>query len=262
MRHSNLLMKVITPMLDDYLRISQDLGIGIEVADFAQPEIHNNDSEYRKREEILQAVLPTLDVNKTLHSPFRKIVPHSTDKEIRRQSRELLVKAMNTAGRLTCEKMIIHTVYKTSNDSSDELKRMADDFAPFIEELLKMNNVKICIENIRDPDGRFINMLFDRIDHPRFGMCLDLGHVNVFGKITPAEWFKEFNERIIHMHWHDNNGEVDQHFPLGQGTSDWDEITKFYKLFSPQSTITFELKSFSGLEESLNRLRELGIRIR
>jgi len=67
-------------------------------------------------------------------------------------------------------------------------------------------------------------------DNSRWGMLVDLGHLNLrrhdaeyFGRLSVAENIARLPAPVIEVHIHDNPGDRDLHMPLGTGTLDYAE---------------------------------------
>lgn len=70
-------------------------------------------------------------------------------------------------------------------------------------------------------------------DNPRWGMLVDLGHLNLrrhateyFGRRTVAENIRCLPAPIHELHIHDNDGTRDAHMPLGSGTLEYVEAAR------------------------------------
>jgi len=53
-------------------------------------------------------------------------------------------------------------------------------------------------------------------------MVLDVAHANLRGEV--GEFMRRFSGRIRHVHVSDNDGEADQHLPIGDGGIDWETV--------------------------------------
>jgi sugar phosphate isomerase/epimerase len=64
----------------------------------------------------------------------------------------------------------------------------------------------------------------------RLKVCLDIGHANTSqaGMETGAleAFIGEFADRIIHLHFHDNHGKIDEHLVPGEGSIDWRRVLR------------------------------------
>ncbi len=82
-----------------------------------------------------------------------------------------------------------------------------------------------------DAVAHFRDDLAPVLDDPRFGILIDIGHMNVrlssegyYGGMTAAEHIAAIPLEIIEIHVHDNDGQSDQHGPLGSGNVDFAEV--------------------------------------
>ncbi len=93
------------------------------------------------------------------------------------------------------------------------IKRLADD------------GIKLAIENTPATGPEQFNELFSRLSSinntARVGMCLDIGHANLFNA-TRNDYLKFIDMLdpqvpVIHIHMHENYGDCDNHLPLFTG---------------------------------------------
>ncbi|MCP5107564.1 MAG: sugar phosphate isomerase/epimerase [bacterium] len=66
------------------------------------------------------------------------------------------------------------------------------------------------------PDFQYI---FSRVESEYLKFCLDIGHANT-AEGAP-EYVEKLSEKIISVHFHDNQGQYDQHLDVGKGTVPW-----------------------------------------
>lgn len=103
--------------------------------------------------------------------------------------------------------------------------------------------IKIAVENLFG--GRFYSKIDDLIrvveavDLDNVGYCFDSGHANVDGLDIPAT-IRRLSYKLFELHLHDNNGQKDQHLPIGFGIIDWVEVINVLNEIDYQHTITFE----------------------
>ena len=252
--YKNIMMRAHLEILDEYLPLAEEFGLGIEFGDFCREDVLEDRNEYSRRLTLVKEKVVPLNLRRTFHAPFRRLVPHSRDLELRRRSRERLLRAMDTAEELGCSTVVIHSAYDEKNDGPDELRRMRDDFVPFLEDIVERFEPPVALENIHDRDTAFLELIAEEIDSARLGFCMDVGHMSAFGEIPFARWYETFAGRTIHNHWHDNSGDRDAHGPLGSGNIDWKEIYTLRKAFCPESTIALEIPSGEGIRRSLKTL--------
>lgn len=64
------------------------------------------------------------------------------------------------------------------------------------------------------------------------------------------KFLSAFQDRITHVHLHDNHGKRDEHLPLGKGSVDFEYIAKTLRKIKYSDTITFE--TFHGGTDKVN----------
>jgi len=77
------------------------------------------------------------------------------------------------------------------------------------------------LENAFEGTPEHLYRLMTAIDSECFRVAFDVGHANVYSRMTPAEWVRALGRYIYCVHLHDNDGEWDRHLGLGQGTVDF-----------------------------------------
>ena len=85
------------------------------------------------------------------------------------------------------------------------------------------------------------------------GLALDIGHANTYGQVE--DFLTKFSDKIVHVHAHDNLGEIDQHLGIGYGNIDWEKAAKLLKRANFDKTIIIE--SVEHVEESMARIEHL-----
>lgn len=95
-----------------------------------------------------------------------------------------------------------------------------------IQDLTKGMKIRICLENLRNIcyDVDSLVDIVDQLDPDRFGICLDTGHLNLFGR-DQRRFILKAGPRLRALHIADNEGESDQHMmPFGRGNVDFEEV--------------------------------------
>ena len=85
---------------------------------------------------------------------------------------------------------------------------------------------------------RYLDGLNDR---EAFCNCLDIGHMNMH-QINPADTIRALGERLELIHAHDNNGNTDQHNPIGMGIIDWNDVASALKEINYKGVFSLEIR--------------------
>lgn len=109
----------------------------------------------------------------------------------------------------------------------------------YLSRFAKRKNITLMLEN-GDEKFEDYRYVLDRV--PEIRVHFDVGHANIHGGIKKIRKFLAyFNDRIIHIHIHDNHGKSDDHLPLGKGTVNWKKVVSFLKKINYSKTLTFEV---------------------
>ncbi len=126
-------------------------------------------------------------------------------------------------------------------------------------ELLEGTEIKLAVENLPDvPELDDYLAFVDRIDCPRFGLTVDIGHtrdpdgINPFVKPQRArEVMASSEHRLVHLHLHDF---VDaDHYPPFDGDIQWDQIFSALQDLKYTGEFMFEAVARLSLEDTLKK---------
>ncbi len=84
-------------------------------------------------------------------------------------------------------------------------------------------------------------------------IALDVGHANTTSQLEP--FLSAVNDRIIHLHLHDNYGAEDEHRIIGDGTVNWSLIKS--KISRVGVSAVVENNNFTDAKMSFNRAVQL-----
>ena len=162
---------------------------------------------------------------------------------VKKACMEELKKAVDFFKVVGVDRMNIHPFY-FSNYKEEEI--IIESNIIVLSELLDYcseNQIALMLENFRKPFDNVSN--FKKIIEvlPGLKVHIDVGHLNFSCNVASAlgNFLAEFNDNIYHCHIHDNNGEKDEHLPLGCGNIDWLEIIKILKKYDYNKTFTLEI---------------------
>ncbi len=119
-------------------------------------------------------------------------------------------RAIDLAGRIGIPSITLHAGNESSPFTREEfMERSADGFKKHIP-LAEKYGIRLLIENTeKSIDGVHIASaddiieLLERIDHPLFGACWDVGHANMC-KLNQYNEITKLGDRLMGLHIHDN----------------------------------------------------------
>lgn len=122
----------------------------------------------------------------------------------------------------------------------------------------RMREVRVALENKQRSRGW--DMVHTAAEHmkalssfPELGACLDLGHLHTVGE-NPKAYVAALGERLIHVHLHDNQGEWDEHLPVGAGSAPWREALAHLACCGYRGRIVLEVPDPRGVRESVAKV--------
>lgn len=141
---------------------------------------------------------------------------------------------------------------------------LLDNLIRSLREIMKYaekSNVKVMLENIPLSNGiHKVNEIKYIVDNvPSLFVHLDIPHAFTSGGMEAViEYINTFREKIIHIHWHDNHGNSDEHLPIGKGLIDHEKAVRALRDINYDRTITLEVfTSSNDAKTSADKLRTI-----
>lgn len=185
-----------------------------------------------------------------LHSSHGKKMDWcSTDEEKRAAGEELLLNRIQMTHTLGGRAITLHTniapLTKETMRRTEQGIKTLTSLEPFCRRL----GIRIGLENLNENGGEAslyeLDRYFSVFPPDYIGFCWDTGHSNLIengiNRILP------YTERLLILHLNGNNGERDDHFPIGEGTVDWDRVMKILAASTYNGTLTQEVAIQAGM---------------
>jgi len=189
----------------------------------------------------------------TVHAPFIDLNPGSLEPYVLEATRKRFSETVLIAKALGAEVIVFHSGYhpqKVNPFYGAWFKRAVETF----EFVLSEWDGKIAIENVFDETPENLENFMRELPE-RVGVCLDVGHLNLFSRVPLEEWFDRLGDRIYEFHVHDNFGVSDDHLPMGKGNVDFNVFFKLLENVKTDYVFNLENKTTEGISESLEFLR-------
>ena len=132
---------------------------------------------------------------------------------------------------LNIEYFNMHLGYVISERLYKNRIKYLDNSVSFFEELLKVSNKRLSIENTYSKSGDFSNIgyicddfeyIFNKIESQNLCFCYDTGH----NLINNSDYISNLKDRLEIIHLSDNNGIDDSHLGIGRGILHENEIKR------------------------------------
>ncbi len=233
------------------------LGLGtrnIELADSGHHALNP------KLVERLQELTASYELSYSIHAPYADTNLSADDDLIREWILKRIRATIRFASELDARCVVVHPGWTTATDrfmkgrawelnlrSLRWLLRYAEEYG-----------VDMLIENVPGPTPYLLvsaedfQLFYDEMEQP-MGMVLDVAHANLNGEI--AEFTRRFGDEIRHVHVSDNDGDTDQHLPIGDGGIDWGRVMNLLRGIGFSGWVVVE--SYSDVHRCLATLAPL-----
>lgn len=213
--------------MGDYRQIAEEYGVTFEINDFVLSDVLDDEDKVKNLIEEYRKIsfLPEC----TMHGAFFDLVLFSYDRQIRIISKTRMRQSMDIARELGLRGVVFHTNYLPVLKSEEYDTRAIEMTAEFLEELLnEYKDTNIYLENMFDDTPDILIAIAKRLEaYENFGLCLDYGHVHVYGNDRKV-WLDEVRPYVKHIHINDNDLLSDLHMAIGQGKICWKEFFEWY----------------------------------
>lgn len=211
-------------------------GLGLEIAEYCTA--WNMDEEFAQTDRLVRQKLTEIE-NRILHAPFNELFPCAIDKKARALASDRYRQAIALAKSYGAKKVVIHGGY---NPWIYYPVWYVEQSILFWKAFLQDDpGVEITLENVLETDPQWLLDIVTGVGNENLKLCLDIGHVNAYSKISATDWLALCAPYISHFHIHNNDGTQDRHNPLPEGTMDIKAVLELAETLCPNATYTLEL---------------------
>jgi sugar phosphate isomerase/epimerase len=146
----------------------------------------------------------------------------------------------------------------------EKRKLVLDNLVKSLREIVnqaKKYKVNVMLENVPFSNGIHnvdeFKYIIDNV--ATLFVHLDIPHAFTSGGMASViDYINTFADKIIHIHWHDNHGQKDEHLPISDGFIDHQEAVKALKDIGYDRTITLEVfTSSNDARSSADKLKNM-----
>lgn len=227
----------ISSIASDANSVANKYGLGIEISEYCTAD--NMDINYQETKEVVSKSIQGID-RFTFHGPFNELFPSAIDTKVRTLSMDRFHQSYTLAKTYKAQKIIFHSGFYSNMYYPCFFKERSIIFwKEFMDSI--DGSIEVVIENVFDNDSNILKEIIDEVNNPKLKLCLDIGHANCYTNISIVNWIKELNTRISHFHIHNNDGKMDLHNTIDNGTINMKEVLEAIEKYSPDATITLEV---------------------
>jgi L-ribulose-5-phosphate 3-epimerase len=166
----------------------------------------------------------------------------------RKRRIDFLIKAVDAAAELGSDAVSFWSGKPDASAASQEhMERLAEGCLQLCRHA-EARQVRLAFE---PEPGMFIDTmdrfaeLRDRVDHPLFGLTIDIGHLHCLGEIPIADQLRRWRERLWNVHIEDMRRGVHDHLMFGAGEIDFGEVLGALKEIGYNGGVHVELSRHS-----------------
>ncbi len=188
----------------------------------------------------------------TVHGPFMDLNPGALDPLVREATRQRFRQTLDLAAHCRARLAVFHPGFDRwrYGGRTDLWLAASLAFWPPLIEQAAAQGCLLVLENIFDEYPEPLATLIDRLDSQWLGHCFDVGHWNLFAKVSLSEWLDALGRRLVHLRLHDNDGVSDAHLPAGEGNIDFASLFRLLDALPQQLTATLEIHNRPALLRS------------
>lgn len=179
-----------------------------------------------------------------VHAPFFELNIAAHCQGIRAESIRYIKKSVDFCSDLGGEILIVHTGNYTyeipqgmTKDNNTLMKIQWDyniESLKIITDYAASRGITVCLENgeSQNIDRTFEHLLEIReLVGDSLQFTLDIGHARLYSDGGVEKGIRMLGDKIRHVHFTDNNGEKDDHLPIGEGNFDYSSFFDFIRDF-------------------------------
>ena len=226
----------LSTIAPDAAETARKWGVNLEIAEYCTA--WNMDREFPAVDKAVKEKMEGIS-SLLLHAPFNELFPCAIDLKARELAADRFRQAMVLAKNYGAKKVIIHGGY---NPWIYYPVWYVEQSILFWKDFLQQDpGVELVLENVLETDPIWLLDIVKGVNNPRLRMCLDVGHVNAYSKISVMEWLEKCAPWISHFHIHNNDGTADRHCALFEGTIPMADLLRRAAELCPNATFTLEL---------------------
>ncbi len=194
-------------------------------------------------------ILSQYDIELTIHSPTVDLNPSSINVGIREETVKQLNETVDLAASIDASTITTHPGYvkrineRLTKQSLELALKSLENWALYAKDV----GIEPSVENMPRNSKYFctdVAQLKLFVETCGTSATIDIGHAHTNDALGE---FLHADLQIAHYHVSDNDGQRDQHLPVGKGTIDWDQLCGINKAI-------IELDDYEAVKESRNEL--------
>jgi sugar phosphate isomerase/epimerase len=234
---------------DQFLACAKRGGHNLEIACFADPDVL--DGNWQEVLEDHRRKLRHFEGTISLHGPFLGLYIHSRDGKIRSVARDRILQSLEIGKTLGAKHTVFHGNFIPLIRQESYRRNWVAQNAAFWSEVLRRYDITVLLENVWEPTPDLFRQVLDGVGSPRFKVCFDVAHANIFSRVPLDDWFALLEGDIVYMHVSENKGDADDELVPGDGNIDWQRLSDVIRTRNISPDIVFEVGTVEKTKDSL-----------
>ena len=244
--------------LEDALTIIRELGYASAAITLDYHALNPYDlAESRRQLPRVRRLMAPLRRGATIETgarflidPRRKHQPTLLSSSVRHRAERFgfLVKAIEIAAILDVEVVSFWSGAALAAESPEKLMRRLVPLCRKLADQASLKGVRLAFE---PEPGMFIDTmaeyaeLFDRVNHPAFGLTIDIGHLHCQGETPVENHLRKWSDVLWNIHIEDMKRGVHDHLLFGHGEIDFPPVLRTLKEIGYAGGVHVELSRHS-----------------
>lgn len=227
--------------------IARKYDLGLEIADFCYA--YNMDEGFCQMDALVRKKLEGIR-RRLFHGPFSELFPCAIDLKARALAADRFRQAIFLAAGYGAKNIVLHGGFLPYGYFPQWYVEQSILFwKGFLADMPE--DVSIFLENVLEPEPEMLRDIVEAVGDARLGLCLDIGHANVYGKRSLEDWLSCCDPYLKHVHIHNNDGTRDTHGDLMTGTIPIKPFLDRLREECPEATVTLEISEAEASVEWL-----------
>ena len=242
------------PCNDIISELKKIKSLGFDFAEIVMEQPRNLTENLIKKSNAIKKVLEAFPFpkNHIVHAPYWADLS-SLHKDVADGWMKEIKKISKFCNNLEIDKINFHArVFgMLYNYKEVAIRKLIENF----KKIREISKCKIVLENGCSSEEK-LNDFKRIVEGANIYVNVDIGHAFIVGGMNEIKkYVLTFQDRIVHMHIHDNSGKEDEHLSIGKGKIDFKKVIELLKEIDYNGTITIE--NFESLEKAQKDMKKL-----
>ncbi len=195
----------------------------------------------------------------SIHGPVHDLSPGAYDPLIIDATRRRYDEIIRMATSLDAKWVVFHLAFNPLEFwHENAVKKWVERSVNFFNNYYQDSKVEIRLENTFERNPIIFQKILDNLINDKIKICLDVGHAAAYSNIGIEEWISTLSPYIAEVHLHNNDGELDQHWPLSEGNIDIYHALKKLDEHLENYVLTLEPINEEDLVKNIEWLKDRG----